>query len=105
MPSRWTPRVTLAAVIEREGKFLLIEEETALGLMLNNPAGHLERAPSQPARAEVHRGLHRRCAAAAVRGVRGPERPEDAACLGGAQHSPKREELRQCDRVVRGARR
>jgi ADP-ribose pyrophosphatase YjhB (NUDIX family) len=38
----WKPNVTVAAVIEREGKFLLVEEETAQGLCLNQPAGHLE---------------------------------------------------------------
>lgn len=32
----------MAAVIEREGRFLLVEEETPEGLQLNNPAGHLE---------------------------------------------------------------
>lgn len=39
---RWTPRVTVAAVIERDGRYLLVEEQTAEGLRLNNPAGHLE---------------------------------------------------------------
>jgi 8-oxo-dGTP pyrophosphatase MutT (NUDIX family) len=39
---RWKPSVTVAAIIEREGRFLLIEEHTARGLMLNNPAGHLD---------------------------------------------------------------
>ena len=38
----WKPNVTVAAVIEREGKFLLIEEETTLGVRFNQPAGHLE---------------------------------------------------------------
>lgn len=42
MTSRWKPSVTVAAVIEMDGRFLLIEEETKLGLKLNNPAGHLE---------------------------------------------------------------
>ena len=32
----------MAAVIERDGRFLLIEEETSHGLRLNNPAGHLD---------------------------------------------------------------
>jgi len=41
-PSRWKPNVTVAAVIEKDGRFLLIEEETADGLKLNNPAGHLD---------------------------------------------------------------
>ena len=38
----WTPRVTVAAVIERDGRFLLVEEETEDGLALNQPAGHLD---------------------------------------------------------------
>jgi 8-oxo-dGTP pyrophosphatase MutT (NUDIX family) len=42
MDVRWKPSVTVAAVIERDGRFLLVEEETAEGLKLNNPAGHLE---------------------------------------------------------------
>jgi 8-oxo-dGTP pyrophosphatase MutT (NUDIX family) len=32
----------VAAIIERDGRFLLVEEETADGLKLNNPAGHLD---------------------------------------------------------------
>jgi ADP-ribose pyrophosphatase YjhB (NUDIX family) len=39
---RWKPSVTVAAVIEREGRFLLVGEETPEGLKLNNPAGHLD---------------------------------------------------------------
>jgi 8-oxo-dGTP pyrophosphatase MutT (NUDIX family) len=39
---RWKPSVTVAAIIEREGRFLLVEEHTAEGLKLNNPAGHLD---------------------------------------------------------------
>lgn len=39
---RWKPHVTVAAVIERDGRFLMVEEETAEGLQLNQPAGHLE---------------------------------------------------------------
>src|SRR5512140_1908005 len=42
MDTRWKPSVTVAAVIERDGRFLLVEEETAEGLRLNNPAGHLD---------------------------------------------------------------
>jgi ADP-ribose pyrophosphatase YjhB (NUDIX family) len=38
----WKPNVTVAAIVEREGRFLLVEEETDAGLMLNQPAGHLE---------------------------------------------------------------
>ncbi|WP_296558124.1 NUDIX hydrolase [Pigmentiphaga sp.] len=42
----WTPRVTVAAVIERGGKFLVIEEDTDDGVRLNQPAGHLEAGES-----------------------------------------------------------
>lgn len=42
MNLRWKPNVTVAAVIERDGLFLLVEEHTAEGLRLNNPAGHLD---------------------------------------------------------------
>ncbi len=40
----WKPNVTVAAVIEQEGKYLLVEEEaeTGTGMLLNQPAGHLE---------------------------------------------------------------
>ncbi len=38
----WKPNVTVAAVIERDGKFLLVEEQTSQGLLFNQPAGHLE---------------------------------------------------------------
>ncbi len=38
----WKPHVTVAAVIEKDGRFLLVEETTDNGLMFNQPAGHLE---------------------------------------------------------------
>lgn len=40
--ARWTPSVTVAAIIEDGGRYLLVEERTPEGLRLNNPAGHLE---------------------------------------------------------------
>ena len=40
--SRWKPSVTVAAIAERDGRFLLVEEHTPEGLRLNNPAGHLD---------------------------------------------------------------
>jgi 8-oxo-dGTP pyrophosphatase MutT (NUDIX family) len=42
MAQRWKPNVTVAAVIEQDGRFLLVEEETVDGLLLNTPAGHLD---------------------------------------------------------------
>ena len=38
----WKPNVTVAAVIEQDGKFLLVEEQTDQGLLFNQPAGHWE---------------------------------------------------------------
>ena len=38
----WKPNVTVAAILERDGKFLLVEEETEDGIRFNQPAGHLE---------------------------------------------------------------
>lgn len=38
----WKPSVTVAAVVERDGRFLLVEEETSEGRRLNQPAGHLD---------------------------------------------------------------
>ncbi len=38
----WKPNVTVAAIIERDGRFLLVEEQTSQGLLFNQPAGHWE---------------------------------------------------------------
>jgi phosphatase NudJ len=46
MNPRWSPSVTVAAIIEHGGRYLLVEEETPEGLKLNNPAGHLDPAES-----------------------------------------------------------
>lgn len=53
---RFKPSVTVAAVIEQGGRYLLVEEETPEGLMLNNPAGHLEQGES-PLEAVVREAL------------------------------------------------
>ena len=41
-PETWLPHVTVAAIVERDRRFLVVEEHTAAGLRLNQPAGHLE---------------------------------------------------------------
>jgi 8-oxo-dGTP pyrophosphatase MutT (NUDIX family) len=38
----WRPRVTVAAIAEREGRFLVVEERVGERLVINQPAGHLE---------------------------------------------------------------
>ncbi|MCB1939961.1 MAG: NUDIX hydrolase [Rhodocyclaceae bacterium] len=42
----WKPNVTVAAVVARGDRFLLVEEETSDGLRFNQPAGHLEAGES-----------------------------------------------------------
>jgi 8-oxo-dGTP pyrophosphatase MutT (NUDIX family) len=38
----WTPHVTVAAVLEQGGRFLLVRERESGRSVLNQPAGHLE---------------------------------------------------------------
>lgn len=42
MSDIWKPSVTVAAIIERDGRFMLVEEETSDGIRFNQPAGHLD---------------------------------------------------------------
>lgn len=39
---QWKPNATVAAIIEQDGQFLLVEETTSRGNRFNQPAGHLE---------------------------------------------------------------
>ncbi len=39
---RWLPRVTVATIVEDNGKFLMVEEDIRGKKTLNQPAGHLE---------------------------------------------------------------
>ena len=45
------PALTVATIVERDGRYLLVEEETRAGRKLNQPAGHLESGESLPAAA------------------------------------------------------
>ena len=61
MNERWKPSVTVAAIAARRRadgqiEYLLVEEETAAGLRLNNPAGHLDPGES-PQQAVVREAL------------------------------------------------
>jgi len=38
----WKPSATVAAVVERNGRFLFVEERSEGRLVLNQPAGHLD---------------------------------------------------------------
>jgi 8-oxo-dGTP pyrophosphatase MutT (NUDIX family) len=42
VPSKHRPVITVATIAERDGRFLMIEEETRMGIRLNQPAGHVE---------------------------------------------------------------
>ncbi|GAA4013520.1 NUDIX hydrolase [Actimicrobium antarcticum] len=46
MSDIWKPSVTVAAIIERNGQFLMVEEETSDGIRFNQPAGHLDQHES-----------------------------------------------------------
>ena len=43
------PTVTVAAIVERDGAYLLVREQTRNGVRLNQPAGHLEPGETPPA--------------------------------------------------------
>ena len=38
----WKPRVVVASILEQDGRYLVVEEEIAGRMTLNQPAGHLE---------------------------------------------------------------
>ena len=38
----WQPDVTVATIVVRDGQLLMVEERVNGGLVLNQPAGHLE---------------------------------------------------------------
>lgn len=42
MNTIWKPHVVVAALVEQEGRFLMVEEKTEEGVGYNQPAGHLE---------------------------------------------------------------
>lgn len=38
----WPPHITVAAIVEKDGKFLMVEETSNGKLVYNQPAGHLD---------------------------------------------------------------
>ena len=51
-PERWTPHATVATIVEKDGKFLLVEERRLIndqgdfGIVYNQPAGHVDKDES-----------------------------------------------------------
>ncbi len=39
----WSPHVVVASIVERDGRFLMVEEQINGALRLNQPAGHWEK--------------------------------------------------------------
>lgn len=82
--SVWKPAVTVAAVIEQEGRFLFVEEESDGRRVLNQPAGHLERGESlleAIVREVLEETAHRFAPEALVGVYRWHDPPSDATYL------------------------
>ncbi len=52
MSIKWRTSVTVSAIIEKDAKFLMVEEQTRDGILLNQPSGHLE-AQESPLEASI----------------------------------------------------
>jgi 8-oxo-dGTP pyrophosphatase MutT (NUDIX family) len=80
----WKPSVTVAAVIERDGRFLFVEERSEGRLVLNQPAGHLDPGESLVAacaREVLEESAHRFEPAALVGVYRWHYAPQDVTFL------------------------
>lgn len=43
---RWFPHVTVASIINKDGKYLMVRENGGSGAVINQPAGHVEQGES-----------------------------------------------------------
>jgi 8-oxo-dGTP pyrophosphatase MutT (NUDIX family) len=75
------PAVTVAAIVERDGAFLLVRERTRNGVRLNQPAGHLEpgESPADGAARETLEEAAWRVEPVALVGVYRWEAPDNGA--------------------------
>ncbi len=84
MSEVWRPSVTVAALIEQGGRFLLVEEMAHGRLVLNQPAGHLDPGESLVAacaREALEETAHRFAPSALVGIYRWHFAPEDVTFL------------------------
>ena len=99
---RYKPSTTVAAIIERDGLFLLVEEETPEGLRLNNPAGHLDPGESL-VQACAREALEETAFAFTPRALVGiylarVQLPDSPSRPGGSGRAPRRSSRRSCSR-------
>ena len=47
----WTPHATVATIVEREGRFLCVEELASGSKVINQPAGHVDEGEGMKAAA------------------------------------------------------
>ena len=71
MSEIWTPHLTVAAIIERQGDFLIVEEAPGGSPVFNQPAGHVEEHESllEAIRREVREETQRHFEPEAVCGI------------------------------------
>ena len=89
----WKPHVTVAAVIERDGRYLMVEETIDGQLRLNQPAGHLEEdeTPVQAAIREVREETGHHFNPRGLVGIYLWRQPEGKTFLRLTFHGPARE--------------
>ncbi|MDN3639835.1 NUDIX hydrolase [Simiduia curdlanivorans] len=46
MDNYWAPHITVAVILEQDGKYLFVRENTDQGIRINQPAGHVEAGES-----------------------------------------------------------